>query len=199
MERVLSLVSFDFLSPDCFFKKSSEYKTVLLWTFLPLALAFANLLAYLLRGPGITWWLAWRRGGGDRSEVTEAAQRRRVFQQHMFVFLMGSYLVLPSVARSQLQALDCVQLQRGELYLRTDTAVKCTSATFRTFRTLDAAFICVYLSIPAVWLLLLWKQRMRLKSNEADTELAPYTFLFQVYRSQCYFFECVEIYRLVFS
>jgi hypothetical protein len=82
-----------------------------LWTAVPLALALLNGVAFLLRGIASAPPAATLTGNDATTmsftaeRVAEAAAKR--FRQHVSVFLMGSYLVLPSLARTQLTALVC--------------------------------------------------------------------------------------------
>jgi serine/threonine protein kinase len=202
VESLLSIVSFDFLSPDCFFNKSSEFNSVYLWSLVPLVLAVANWIVFYLRGVA----------SAARGCDSDALRTRRL-EQHVYYFLMGGYLLLPTVARSELQALDCVQLRKNEKYLRVDTSVSCMSASYQAFVMVDVLFICVFLSIPILWFVLLWSRRNLLNPKEEkgakssadvlrsrqrdDSSLAPYFFLFSAYRPPYYYFECVEIYRRI--
>jgi len=70
---------------------------------------------------------------------------------------------------------------------------------------LVAAFIVLYMSLPAVWLLLLLRQRHLLNgpharsgnSDDAAPSLRPLRFLFSVYAPSYFFWEVLEMYRRV--
>ena len=183
--KLMSLVSLDFISPDCFFNERSKFRTVFLWTFIPFILANLNFVAYLLRSIV-----------GSKCECTTKEKQQQRYRQHMHVFLMGSYLVLPSVVRVQFQALDCVQLAKGSVFLSSNTAVSCLSRSFRAFKALDIIFVCVSLSIPLGWFVAVWKRHRahQMPSGYDATDLA---FLYQPYRRSFYFFEVFEVYRRI--
>ena len=120
--------------------------------------------------------------------------------------LLLGYLVLPSVALKQLQALDCVEVA-GKHYLRIDTSVDCDSAEFKAFRVVDGLFISAYLSTPLVWLALLLTHRdslnpppstgsdekLALFLRDQDQSLGPLRFLFGSYRPCFFFMEVIEM------
>jgi hypothetical protein len=128
-------------------------------------------------------------------------------RQHTYWFLMLTYLVLPPVSRKQFQILSCVEVAGGS-YLRVDTSIDCNAAKFRSFYVLDLVFILMYLSIPLVWLVLLYGRRQRLNPKTSDPKkaialrdedptLRPLAFLFSVYEPRLYFWEVVDMYRRI--
>jgi hypothetical protein len=125
-------------------------------------------------------------------------QRRRAYY-----ILLFTYLVLPSVSLKQFQALDCIIIA-DRSYLRIDTSISCDSTKFGTFAVFDACFIAIYMSLPLIWLVLLFNSRHRLNPPAYDSSLKQYirdndkslgslSFLFQPYRPEYYFFEVIEM------
>ena len=105
--------------------------------------------------------------------------------------------------------MDCVTIA-GQIYLRVDTSVNCSSPRYRTFRVVNAFFIWLYMSVPLSWLVLLFRLRGRLNppATSADAGLvlwmrdrdptrAPVRFLFSVYQPRFYYWEALELYRRV--
>jgi len=105
--------------------------------------------------------------------------------------------------------MDCV-LIAGERYLRVDTSIDCKSPKYLTFRAVNAVFICLYMSVPLSWLVLLFRLRRRLNPpttsadaglvlwmRDRDPTLAPVRFLFSVYQPRYYYWEALELYRRV--
>ena len=108
--RLLSLLSLDFLSPQCFTGTNSFYVTTLVWSLGPVALAVANLALFA------------GRGALDALLGRGTATRARLTRQHFGFFLILSVLVLPPVSLKQFQALDCIPVA-GATYVRINTAV----------------------------------------------------------------------------
>jgi hypothetical protein len=74
----------------------------------------------------------------------------------------------------------------GASYLEFDTSIDCSSTEYKHFVILDLIFIAVYMAVPLIWLILLWRKRDRMNpwlSNRkyslhirnADAGLAPYS------------------------
>jgi len=128
-------------------------------------------------------------------------------RQHMYFFLMLTYLVLPPVSRRQFQILTCIEVA-GNRYALVDTSIDCNAAKFQSFIVLDSIFITIYLSIPLIWLVLLFSRRHRLNPKASDSksvmtlrnedpDLRPLSFLFNVYEPRLYYWESFEMYRRV--
>lgn len=106
--RILSLLSFDFLSPQCFTNSNSYYITTLIWSFGPIFLTLLNFLVFIAR----VFFNGEERKGGEP----------RLVREHFGFFLILSFVVLPPVSLKQFQALDCVPVA-GANYVRVNTAV----------------------------------------------------------------------------
>ena len=197
---IMSLFSFDFLSLECVNDGTDEFVTVILWSCIPIVLAMLNFVFYALRWTSMKSKLGWRSLKFD--QFTTELNR-----QHMYFFLMLTYLVLPPVSRRQFQILTCIEVAGGR-YALVDTSIDCDAAKFQSFIVLDGIFITVYLSIPLVWLVLLFSRRHRLNPKTSDPkavmtlrnedpDLRPLAFLFNVYEPRLYYWEVFEMYRRV--
>jgi len=129
-----------------------------------------------------------------------------LLRQHVTVFIVNTYLLLPSVTRLQFAALDCVTIAGGS-FLREDTSVDCTSAGYKTFRVLDGLLIALFQTLPLMYMALLCEVRGRLNPPTAkseaqklairdrDASLAAITFLFEDYVPNRWWFEVADMYR----
>lgn len=198
MLGLLNFFSLDFLSTECFVKSADRYyATVYLYSIFPLVIAAGLLVVCILR-----LVLVALRGGG----VGEA---NHIKSQHLWFFLLETYVVLPPVAMKQLQSLDCITLPHdGSAYLRVDTAIDCRSDGYLAFRDVNLCFIFVYQMIPMLWYFLLWGRRdalnppvsqtdplLALFVRDRDVSLKSLRFLFDCYRSDRWWFEVAEMYR----
>lgn len=201
---LLSVFSLDFLALECFQGDVDDryFVTVYLWSCLPIifaALIFVLMLIRLVRlDIGLNLW----RLSDEAKSITN---------QHMWMFLLLSYLVLPPVAMKQLQALDCIPFGHdSSSYLRADTGINCQSSAYERFRGVVIFFIIIYQSIPILWMVLLYHQRdslnpvtsnhdekLALFIRDNNPELASLRFLFHDYHCGKWWFEVAEMYRRV--
>ena len=133
---------------------------------------------------------------GDDKE--KSSRRRELFSAHGFLFLLMTYCVIPPCALIQFQALDCDTLEHtGESFLRVDSNINCDSPDYRAFLVADVFFVLIFMSLPLLWWVLLWRERESLNPNgmreltalrnrENNTELLHLAFLFSDYRPQCW-------------
>jgi hypothetical protein len=197
--KALSLFSFDFLSLECVSDKANQFVSVLLWSIVPIVLVFFNLMIYAGR------WIHMVTFHGEKSMGLDHL-KEKLSRQHIYLFLMLTYLVLPPVSRKQFQMLGCVEVANGS-YLRVDTSVDCDAADYQSFLVLDIVFILFYLSIPLVWLVFLHSYRHQLNPKKSDPHtitlrnenprLRPFAFLFSVYEPHLYYWEVFEMYRRI--
>jgi len=143
-----------------------------------------------------------------RHFALSSENRVAISNQHLYLFLLLTYLVLPPVSRKQIQSLDCVDIGQGS-YLQIDTSIDCKTAEYKLFRVACSLFLIVYLSIPLTWLLILWRSRALLCPTSArdvnqavlirnsHAGLVPLRFLFESYKPSSYFFETIEGYRRI--
>jgi hypothetical protein len=193
MLGLMSIFSLDFLAIECVNENENSYFiTTYLWCTFPIFLALMIVLIGVMRF------------------VLKAEEQFIVFQQHMWLLLFLSYLVLPSVSSKQLQALDCVPLNDGEMYLRSDTSIDCLSDSYLAFKSSIVLFIISYQMIPIVWMYLLFKNREALNPpgthlddrlavyvRDHNESLKPLRFLFQDYTCSKWWFEIADMYRRI--
>ena len=211
---IMSIFSFEFLSMDCLFKESNHFTSVQLWSVTPLMLAAAIFLAFYGR---LLWAL--RPSPAKKSQsppqdqgeqvVDAAAVRHQISTEHIFLGLLLTYLVVPPVLQVLFQSLDCFELPHsGKRYLRIDTSIRCDEEDYAIALPYIIFFIILYLSIPLVWLRLLWNKRALLNPSDATAdealhrrqnapELKALRFLFDPYRLSAFLFEPLELYRRV--
>jgi hypothetical protein len=198
----MSFFSLDFLSIECFANADAEqryYQTVILYSVAPLLGALAIVASCGLR-------LCLTAVLNPRAGVKGA---NAIKSQHLWLFLLLTYVVLPPVAMKQLQALDCLEFPHdGSKLLRVDTSVDCNSAAYQSFKQTTLVFVAIYQLIPMVWLRLLWARKEQLNPKvsqmdpglglyirEKDVSLRSLRFLFDSYRCSNWWFEVVEMYR----
>lgn len=198
----LSVLSLDFLALECFQAgvQNRYFVTVYLWSCIPIILAAALLLLGMLRYGQLRYL--------ERPDEEKVA----VVNQHIWMLLLLSYLVLPPVANKQLQSLDCIPFKHdGSRYLRVDTSVDCDSGDYLEFQSHVAMFIVIYQCIPIIWMALLYRKRRELNpltSNhdellanhmrQHNSDLKPLRFLFKDYKCDKWWFEVAEMYRRIF-
>jgi len=193
MLGVMSVFSFDFLSLKCLIKAENSYFTTLyLWCILPIIMSILILV--------LGWF---------RSRWTET-NRAKIMNDHIWCFLLWTYIVLPSVSSQQLQTFDCVPMNGGDSYIRSDTSVSCESSDYKANRSIIICFVLLYHSIPLMWFLLLYRMKEALDPPIASGDLhlaiyirkhnqhlAPFHFLFDDYKCSKWWFEIADMYRRV--
>jgi hypothetical protein len=195
MLSLLSVLSLDMLSLECFQKTkdaSRYFDTIYVWSTLP-----------VLMGAFIV-------GLGMVRIVLRQLPKTTILNQHAWLLLLLSYLVLPPVVMKQLQALDCIPFNHDHSsYLRVDTAVDCESSDYARFKSVVIMFICFYQLIPLTWMWLLYQKRDALyiprgpnessflTIRDTDPSLSYLRFLFKDYRGEKWWFEVAEMYRRI--
>jgi hypothetical protein len=136
-----------------------------------------------------------------------------IVNQHVWMLLFWSYLVLPAVTMKQLQGLDCIPFNHDDSsYLRVDTSVDCNSDDYIVFKSIDILFFCLYQLIPVTWMILLYQVRdmlyvptnrshqeveLALNDRDANPKLSYLRFLFKDYKGDKWWFEVAEMYRRI--
>ena len=199
MSSVLSsLVSLEIIPFQCVLGGSqATLASVVALSAVPFALAGVIFAVFLLR-------CAVARKQGRSCKI--------MIRQIVSQLLILSYVVLPPVARRQYQALDCISID-GKRYLRSDTSIRCEGSEYNKFVVFDAMLIAAFLSLPCIWLSLLWRQRKYLGDsstlkgkaarNQTDSlveqnfDLEKIQFLWEPYRNSWYFFEPFDMLRRI--
>jgi hypothetical protein len=146
----------------------------------------------------------------DSSKLDVSYLKTSIVNQHIWLLLFLSYLVLPPVTMKQLQGLDCIPFHHdNSAYLRVDTGVNCQSDDYYYFKVIDILFFCLYQLIPLTWMFLLYRNRAALhvatSSNmdealtqrDEDRSLSHLKFLFKDYKGTKWWFEVAEMYRRI--
>jgi hypothetical protein len=166
---------------------------------MPVALAIFIFLVYLAR-------LDYVRKTEDSVEY-QLERGHTIKVQHVWAFLLLTYVVLPPVAQKQLQSLDCIPFYHdGSSFLRVDTIINCRSDDYLGFRNIVITFICIYQTIPLLWFIVLYRKRKKLNPDvsstdirlamyirDRDEKLAPIRFLFDSYKINRWWFEVAEV------
>jgi len=192
MLQVMSIFSLDFLDLSCV-QNASVFTTVIVWSLFPVALEVFCLILYFIR----------------RARAHTRVESKEILRQHSGFFFVMTYAVMPPICRHQFQVLDCINIT-GNDYLRSDTTVDCNSAGYNAFKILDVILILGWMSVPLIWLSILYRKRHRLNPSNAvdmshalrlqraDKGLNASSFLWAVYQPTFYYWEAVEVYRRVF-
>jgi hypothetical protein len=212
---VFNLFSFDFLSLECFQEAADRYYTnVILWSIVPLVFALLILVTYLWRA--LVTCCCLTKASVSAAAVVQLQQQQdqathRIYVQHVWMFLVLSYVVLPPVAQKQFQSLDCIPFpHNGDSFLRVDTSIDCNGEDYLKFRNYMFYVIALYQMIPVLWLVLLLNKRCKINPavsatdpklalyiRDKDAALSPIRFLFDSYTVQKWWFEVAEMYRRI--
>ena len=115
--------------------------------------------------------------------------------------------MLPTVVSVQFKSLRCIELEGVGRYLRVDSSIDCVSKEYQTFVGHVSWLLALYMVVPLVYLILLYRASERLhnpttheneeqrKLEEArvlllaksDPDLRPLQFLFEGYRPQFWY------------
>mmetsp|Transcript_31113 Transcript_31113/g.40023 ORF Transcript_31113/g.40023 Transcript_31113/m.40023 type:complete len:405 (-) Transcript_31113:1385-2599(-) len=149
----MSVFSFDFLSLECLYTKGNVYlRTAYVWCIVPIVIASLIILVgigRIMTHCSLNYHL--RDIGGTMTNQQD------IINQHTWMLLFLSYVVLPPVSNKQLQIFDCLSLNSGETFLRADTSISCTSQEYLSFRSFIIFFVILYQMIPITWTLLISK------------------------------------------
>jgi hypothetical protein len=192
----LSVVSFEFISWDCLGSEDPQaryFNTLLLWSLLPLSFCISNAILGYIRIKCMQL---------DETEVAV------VKGQHAWFFFFLLHITLPMIVFKQLEFFDCIILESGESYIRSDTSISCTSSEYLSYRPPMVFFLVIYLCVPILWMIILFRNREGLNppTNSTDKnlplyirdhnlELVPLKFLFKDYDCNKWWFEVAEMYR----
>jgi hypothetical protein len=207
MLSVFSVFSLDFLALECLSNGSSRnvyFTTVYMWCITPI------LLAFLIVAAGLVRYLNLKAFHSSSSYLHHMVEGRKIINQHVWLLLFLSYLVLPPVSNKQLQVYDCIELNGNERYLRSDTSIDCRSDEYVSFSRIVLSFIGVYQLVPITWFILLTRNQHALYSpnlkhdevlavyvRDNNPSLAPLRFLFVDYKCSKWWFEIADMYRRI--
>jgi len=162
---------------------------------------------------------AMERAKACRKQLVE--KRAQILEEHMAVFLVVSYLVLPSVTMVQFKSLRCTDYsniirsgasEHSGVFLNSDSSVDCQSKEHHNFILVITPLIVIYQAIPVLYYILLYRVRHKLNPKEdasgdkavhvlhsakTDLQLMPLKFLFKGYEPEFWYWEIVETYRRI--
>jgi len=210
----MSVFSFDFLSLECLYTNGQVYySTVYVWCIVPMVMAGLIVLVGVIRVLSHTSsnFVRFASSSNDLSSSSRTSSiNQQIVNQHIWMLLLLSYVVLPQVSNKQLQVFDCLSLNSGETYLRADTDIDCRSSDYYKFRSAIVFFIAIYQLIPLTWFWLLFRNKEALNPPTANrdehlslfirdnnAELAPLRFLFLDYTCDKWWFEIADMYRRI--
>ena len=108
--------------------------------------------------------------------------------------VVGLFLMYPTVIKSLLQSLNCVEID-GTLYLQEDYSIECFTGTHSDYVFATYFFLALYgLGIPLGSFYLIYQYRHRLYSQNIASSLK---FLYIEYKPSRYYWELVIVFRKV--
>jgi hypothetical protein len=204
----MSILSFDFLALECMSQNMTSMDTYFVSTYVTCIIPIFIMMVIVISGAVRA--VAIRSGADSVPLAPERRSRTSVMNQHFWLLLFLSYIVLPPVANKQLKSLDCVVFKSGMSYLRDDTSISCDTKKYKTFASSIYVLIVVYQMIPISWMILLNRRRDELnppmaKNNEQlgqfirnqNANLSTLKFLFSDYNCQSWWFEILDMYRRI--
>ena len=137
--------------------------------------------------------------GKKRNSSSELAIRE-VLHKHQSVALYLALFVYSSVSYTIFQTFSCDELEDGEVYLRADYSLTCSTTRHSVYRVYAIVMVFVYpFGIPVVFAL--WLARHRLDLVRADREtiaqLKPLSDIWAPYKPSRYYYEVVECGRRI--
>ena len=148
-------------------------------------------------------------GNSENKDEEIRDQTKRLKFQYFNVFLILSFLVLPSITTTIFQMFPCKNVDPGNeddmpnTYLQADFTIDCESPRYQTGVGIAVAMIFIYpLGIPAFYLYSLYKKKNEIINRKAlevggklPDGLVVLEFLFRAYKPELWYFEVVETYR----
>jgi hypothetical protein len=230
MMSALSIFSLDFLALECLtYGDSAYYNTVYLWCLIPIFLGclivclglgriiivmmYAKEKSNLLPSSGSSVALPSEVKERDLGVESEAVRKYKkqetIINQHVWLLLFLSYIVLPAVSNKQLEIFDCIDLNHKR-YLRSDTGINCRDDSYVEFKFVVIIFLFIYQLIPVIWFVLLYRQKDHLNPNtlkkdenlscyirDNNSQLRALRFLFVDYKCSKWWFEIADMYRRI--
>ncbi|CAM9655567.1 unnamed protein product [Ectocarpus fasciculatus] len=127
---------------------------------------------------------------------------RVIWDKHVFVFLLLTFLVYSSVSSTLFKAFACDELDGGKNYLRTDYRIECDSSKHKLFQLYAGFMILLYpIGIPVLYGVLLFRDREVLKQDKSDRDnsarVKSTSELWQPYKPSVFYYEVIECGRRV--
>ncbi|CAN0122023.1 unnamed protein product [Ectocarpus sp. 6 AP-2014] len=125
-----------------------------------------------------------------------------IWDKHVFVFLLLTFLVYSSVSSTVFKTFACDELEDGKNYLRTDYRIECDSSKHKVFQVYAGFMILLYpLGIPMLYSIMLFRDREVLKKDKADRDdsarVKSTSELWQPYKPSVFYYEVIECGRRI--
>lgn len=143
----------------------------------------------------VTYSVALRmhRGSKDALEV--------VWQKHVSVALLVTFLVYSSVSSVVFQTFGCESLDDGKKYLRADYSIDCDTSKHEGLRIYAGLMVVLYpVGIPAMYAFLLFRNRTVLQDadmREREVSVKPISDLWKQYKPSQFHYEVIECGRRI--
>lgn len=143
--------------------------------------------AVVLSALGCTYLVALRRNRASEEAVAIVKNR------HLSIALFVVFVVYATVSHTILETFVCDTLDDGNIYLRADYSLTCTTAKHVGFQAYAALMVVVYpLGFPVGfgWWLFRHRQELKFEENRVmNPDLRPAADLWEPYRRQRYYYE----------
>ena len=146
---------------------------------------------------GGTYSAAARFNRGGNPEVL-----RVIWNKHVSVVLLLTFLVYSSVSSVVFQAFACEELDDDRIYLRADYRIECDSPRHRGFQAYAGFMTMLYAAgIPAFYVYLLFRDRDVLKLEPTDRDdsarVISISQLWKPYKPSAFYYEVIECGRRI--
>ena len=138
----------------------------------------------------------------SRMNRGETDNLQRIWDKHVSMVLLLTFLVYSSVSSMLFQTYACDLLEDGNNYLRADYRVECDSSKHKAFQVYAGFMIVLYaVGIPAFYGFLLFRDRDELTRDQAHREhsarVTSISDLWSPYKPSVFYYEVVECGRRI--
>lgn len=138
-----------------------------------------------------------------------------VINDTFYYININFYLFIPISLYKLFQFFDCITLENGSSYIRMETNINCNSKLYQQLSILVIIFTIIYLSIPILWFIGLYRKRhlfhsmnTNIKGKERDEKhlmylcdnnphLFKFKYIFNDYKSDSWYFEIIDMFRRI--
>jgi hypothetical protein len=137
-------------------------------------------------------------------------EQSRLKSEHMFIYLLISFISIPTCTMIILKGLNCQSLKDGSSFLRMDSSIDCGTTSYKLFAVFDILLLFACQGIPLFWLVTFRRLSLRFRSKEADRYvradanlwlakrtgdpvLAPFSFLWGTFKINEEGFDIVDM------
>lgn len=163
-------------SVDCYLASSYEpyYAKLIILAFIPL----------LCGGFSILFWVLW-------AKVRKSSNVKEKIIGSMIVQL---FFFQPTLVKFNFATFNCMELAPGEYYMIKDMSIQCWKSSHLTYAltVVVPSIILWCISVPAILVLFLWRNRMKLSEI---TEKLKYGFLYKGFKQERFYWEFITMMR----